>query len=152
MCLFSQKRSNNVKKLLHSKFDIAPCDILVYKVLRYDKWQKQYTSPYRAEKYVKGLKSQEIKKRSASYKNADRIRVDIGLHSCVTLVKAKNVEHSCDLTNSIIVEMIIPKGAKYVVGNNDDIVSNQLLWTTNKSKLSRAKRLEFLIQKGIICV
>lgn len=53
-------------------------------------------------------------------------KVERGLHACVTQEAAiKTSSHASKLK---IVQMVIPKGAKYIRGLNGHIVSNKLTW------------------------
>lgn len=52
-------------------------------------------------------------------------RIEIGLHSYVSL----NAAEFCDFTytNKVILKCIIPKGAHYYLGTEQDVVSNELI-------------------------
>lgn len=108
---------------------IADKDIVVYKVLL--KYSNEiYLSPYRGAQYEIG------KLYTANIQYCERLLdkivecsitstvIEEGLHSYTSMSTA--FLQAFLLINGIVFEAIIPKGATYVLGTNNDIVSTQL--------------------------
>ena len=105
---------------------IAKKDIVVYKVINIFGG----ASIYRNFKYEQGYHYYQTGKRpfgfviyKGSFQEKWKIDINEGLHSYSTVTKATS---RCD-SYSKVVEMIIPKGAKYFIGSNNDIVLLQCL-------------------------
>lgn len=99
----------------------AKKDIKVWKILKcYD---GIYRSPFRGFKYEPDVLYKAILKPDIEF---SRAIFHAGLHSYRTCSKATYKRGS----GAVIIEMIIPKGSKYVIGTNGNIVSNRLIWKT----------------------
>lgn len=106
---------------------IAKEDIKVYKNLRHNGY-----SPYQTFKYEKGFhysvekfgKTVDWSYDHPSYPSVKNwyLQIDKGLHSYTSLAKAKE---SFDCKTVV---MYVPKGAKYYINDNREIVSNNLIW------------------------
>lgn len=121
MCLYIKDSQNILNKLIKQiKPLIAKEDIIVYKVLD----QNNY-SPYRAYKYTEGFHYYETGDIIPEVgKCSTDIIIKKGLHSYSSYTIASTRRNSTDK----IVKMIIPKGSKYFIGKNEDIVSDNLIW------------------------
>ena len=118
MCLIPKESAKIVKE-----------DIVVYKILL--RWSDRfYMSPFRGAIYqIEELKTANIKynKQLLQFYNREIYGTIIneGLHAYTT--KASAVFRSFHIAaTTIIVKAIIPRGAMYVLGVENDIVSTQL--------------------------
>ena len=131
MCLTLKRKfrsENEAKRFSCKTAKIATEDIKVWKCLEIkNKSNTTGRAPYRGTLYKEG----ELKKVKAFgfgyYQHDDGkwdVDIDQGLHACTTYQTATWLKSS----DRFIVEMIIPKGTKYFKGDDNDIVSLQLLW------------------------
>ena len=137
MCLYTQtsyktKRSAKTKKATTP--EIATKDIKVYKVFRCD-FHGKLTSPHQHKTYKPGstykIKEFGISAAGTFLNNKDwRVVIYQGIHAW--RAKRKAIRSSCP--HYKIYEAIIPKGAKYFKGHNDDIVCNKLILTKTEVK------------------
>lgn len=121
MCLTKrEKGKGHLLKLRHSNFKIAQKDIKVFKVLKVLRSKNNteaYVSPFKGAKYSLGeRKKSKLQKQVYVSRIEDEciIKVYVGLHAYITRRKAKSML----VFRDIIVEMIIPKGARYIVEDN----------------------------------
>ena len=73
---------------------------------------------------MKVLTAYRLDKMRRSYPTEAYTEINDGLHAYQDLYKADEICYD----GRKIVEMWIPKGAKYYLGVNGDIVSNQMVW------------------------
>ena len=100
---------------LNRKPKTATFPIVVYKVL--ERYKNRYESPYRGFRYDFGvLYTSEIRKVD-SY-------IEEGLHACITEEQA--AMHMFE-PHSVMVFGVIPVGAQFYLGHDDEIVSNQMI-------------------------
>lgn len=120
MCLQIQKsfRTKKEAKEFMLKPLIAKKDIEVFKVLN-----KDNTSIYKDFQYTKGFEYTNDKFTIDYIRFLDRLNIHSGIHSCKT--KSATQIHKQD--HHKVVKMIVPKGAEYFE-NDDEIVSNRLIW------------------------
>lgn len=126
MCLIVNKTWKSLKTAKKSSIPVAKEDIKVYKLLQ----KRTNLSPYQMAKYEKGkLHESPIIRyiRVSLFPHGCYYKVEQGLHAYRTIEKAKS-RFSYQERYCKVVEMIIPKGSKYYIGTNDDIVSNKLYW------------------------
>jgi hypothetical protein len=123
MCLITKKKFRSRVEALAYKPTIAKKDIKVYKVL----WKHSHGSSYRGFKYEKGNEYYQTGKPfTKTYSRfSKKLIISRGLHAWITKEDAIR-RHNRSL--HVIVEMVIPKGSMYYLGDNDDIVSNRLIW------------------------
>lgn len=98
-------------------------DKVVYKVL--EKTDKNFVSPYRFFTYKIG-KKYEVNEHYFNEKEHDIVEIYNGLHSYSSIKHARNMSFPLTSYEKLFVA-IIPKGSKYLYGNNGDIVSNKLI-------------------------
>jgi len=120
----TRKEARNAKIEL---VKIAKKDIPVYKVLEHK--DQKYLSPYQAMEYEKGYRYDEKQFRISLikprlFKNFWRLEGHIGLH-CYNSLKAA---HDSRGSWEKVIRMYIPKGAKYVEGMDNQIMSESLVW------------------------
>lgn len=127
MCLTVDKEFKTRKEAREFKNKplIAKKDIRVYKVLN----TNCNTSMVRGMKYYKGFHHTELKPfNSKIYKVywPDYWYIDInsGLHSYTNIKRANLMKCSGEK----VVVMYIPKGSLFFKGDNEDYVSDQLVW------------------------
>lgn len=125
-CRQSAKRAEKTlkpKKATH--------DILVFKLLT-----PELKSPYKNFQYTLGkeFSAKIVKKMNPSW-GEFAIVVNEGLHAWRTGERAQNL--SCNSRKCY--PAIIPKGALYYIGDNDDIVSNKLIVYNNLDDLQDAR-------------
>lgn len=109
MCLDIDTNLNRTPK-------IATFPIVVYKAL--DRYKNRYESPYQAFKYDFGvLYTRKMRKVDSRY-------IEHGLHACIT--KEQAAMHMFE-THSVMVFGVIPVGAQFYLGHDDEIVSNQMI-------------------------
>jgi hypothetical protein len=130
MCLSIYVRSK--AELMQPK--IATKDIKVYKVLQLLKVSGGYISPYRNMAYEPGTHYYQHDKKKkqpflliTSLYFLKKYRIETGLHAFINK-KAAKTELDYQFNKSpIIIEMIVPKGAKYY-RNKTEIVSTDLIF------------------------
>ncbi len=132
MCLIVNKNFKTKTEAKKYKHLIAKEDIKVYKILEAcgNDRTKGY-APYYNFLYEKGFQYTEDKFEIDYNLNSNNeyfITVEQGLHALATN-KKKYIRMflECRL-NGMCVEMIIPKGSKYYLGTNNDIVTDNLIW------------------------
>lgn len=131
MCLTTIRRwrdKDAAEASLHP--NIMSKDMKVYKILRVGikHRKKTYYSPYRHFPYEKGMhyyQTEDWCTKSIVSDIYGGVYLDIheGLHAYVNPLFAGELA-----SNEVIIEMIIPQGAKYYLGANGDIVTDQLIW------------------------
>lgn len=122
-----KEAQEDIKQEKHVK--IAKKEIKVYKILR-----TSGKSPYIDFKYDKrwwyNVKKFKYAK-DYSWSTFNIVVYD-GLHAFITKKAAKlhfkKYFYCLQLKNYQIVEMYIPKGAKYILGTDDEIVTTDLIW------------------------
>lgn len=128
MCLYLNSKANADQKPF-----IAKIDIKVWKVLI--KRDTGYYSGIRDFEYEKGFHYYEEEPlKVLQYMWESRCRISVGLHGFTKKESAVKYKHllSTPTLKLIIVQMIVPKGANYYRGKDDEglqtIVSDQLIW------------------------
>ena len=125
----------------------APYDIMVWKILCKNPFLNEYYTPYMCLYVGNGMGTRKITSdiipegRLPLYSQQDRIVVEVkkGVHSFVIndgyyfLSTLKNLENSRPTS----FPAIIPEGAKFFIGTNDDIVSNELKIFFDKKQLPK---------------
>ncbi len=138
MCLTLKRNYTTYRgaKRASERPKIAKKDIVVYKILKNRRvglsGRPAWATVYQNFKFSKGYHYyQEVYKSEGefgiSFKQDSlgvRVRIDEGLHAWTTKSTASR---NC-FGDVKIFEMIIPKGSKYYLGRNGDIVSNNLIW------------------------
>lgn len=114
--------------ILKESAKIADKDIVVYKILlKYS--DGTYRSPYRGAQYEIGkLHTADIQYHKRLLDKVDehpitKTVIEEGLHAYTSIGSAFLRAFFLD---GIVVKAIIPRGATYVIGTDDDIVSTQL--------------------------
>ena len=131
MCLYIEELDCDYNWLDQPKPSIAMVDIPVYKVLM-QKSDGELVSPYKEETYRTGeLKKVWMRK---GFLGLSGNTVNYGLHAVRHQRSAEILAYMVDTRYSRslglkhrIFHATIPKGSKYYIGANDDIVSNRLL-------------------------
>lgn len=133
MCLYIDEAYCNYNWMGQPKASVALDDFQCYKVLMQHEDTGLLMSPYREEKYQVG----ELKKvwmRTGAFLGLGGVTVHNGLHAVRVWRRAELLAYSSNTRYSRsrgflprIYSAVIPKGAKYYIGHNDDIVSNRLL-------------------------
>jgi len=129
MCLFIKTSRKDYIDRKFVKPKIAKKEIKVYKVL--DAVEGEYFSPYKCFQYHKGY--QYTTKMSTSFYSISWLneinyyfKVEEGLHAYRNVSEIKRLY--CFGEREVIVEMYIPVGAEYYIGDDGDIVSTDLIW------------------------
>lgn len=144
MCLTNKQKTpsilvNEIREFVKSSIKVAEKDIIVYKTMmpvRNQKGQKRkYVSFHQQFIYERGSEYYETggMKISASLnENFIHIKVDEAFHSWATFKTAYRTKGY----NTEIVKCKIPKGAKYIIGDDNDIASDRIviLGKCNKPK------------------
>ena len=138
MCLRVNKAFPTKKDAQNYKGEIATKDIKVYKVLEYGTSGKSNKdraySPYRGFYYDKGTQYTESKLNRRYYttgwSHQCSLTIEKGLHAYVkkNCRQIKNHLSTYAHAKPVVIEMIIPKGSIYYLGDNNDIVTNNLIW------------------------
>lgn len=132
----TKKDAQNYKPLIATK------DIKVYKVLEYGTKAKtkaktnkdRLYSPYRGFYYDKGTQYTESKLNrryhTTCWSNQCTLHIEKGLHAYVTKDCRQIKDHlsTYAYAKPVVVVMVIPKGSQYYLGDNNDIVTNNLIW------------------------
>jgi hypothetical protein len=92
---------------------------LVYKRLEFIR--NKYFTPYRQTKVNIGSKGTQMKAELAILGS----QVNQGIHAHTNKAFAIHKSNDSDM-NGIVVEAIIPKGARYLKGNYNDIVASEM--------------------------
>lgn len=123
MCLTLKERfeTREMARKAAKSPKIAKKDIIVYKKLDRCDGKIGY-SPFYGHKYEKGMHYYQDGKRpfSISIENDYGmwiIYINRGLHAYTKKVLGGTIK-----------KMVVPKGAKYFLGSNNDIVADQLIW------------------------
>ena len=135
MCLFIHPKYSHKYEALR--------DIKVYKYLAVNECG-DYLSPYMKTPWRKGTKRcvPDIGV-GVDYSNYGYCSVERGLHAFFTLAKGIGLPRLIE--NDIVrVEMIIPKGALFFIGDRGDIVSTQLAWYSNRAAVAKPLTLKEL--------
>lgn len=123
MCL--KKNKTFLEKIFGVRFKTAKKDIKVYKVFEVES-EGILRTPFRKTIYEYGV---EIEVKLRPLINCKHfVLSDNGFHSYT------NVEEAIKLRNNIrymyrdftVTELIIPKGAKYLIGEGNEVVSNKI--------------------------
>lgn len=132
MCLTLNERfltQQSAENKANIWFSIARKEITVYKELEKHtlRGKDSYTSPYRNFPYKKGEHYYQTGNWCTTKIFPDnngnfRINVFEGLHSYLNPYFAHKTR------NRVIIKMVIPAGAKYFLGEDCEIVSDQLIW------------------------
>lgn len=130
MCLTAKQYFKTKKATLEAgKGTLAKEDIIVYKALS-KRTDGTIMTPYQNFPFEKGNEYyQDDRKLGARARKVSvspitwKLVIHSGLHACTTKEEAQR-KYRAD----IVAEMIIPKGARYVIGNDEDIVSTRLIW------------------------
>lgn len=109
---------------------IAQKDIIVYKILLKSS-EGFYLSPYRDEPYYMGeLKTANIRYRLRTREGLHfpvrKWIIEEGLHAFIDYSTASLTAVMTPISGLSIVKGVIPKGAMYVLGTGNEIVSTQL--------------------------
>ena len=128
MCLTIQTRFRTRQEARDLQPSIAKKDMVVFKII-----SPIGISPYRNFKWEPGFHYYQDncklpKNIRQNYSDQWRVRVHIGLHAFTTLYQAEVKKRNWLSQNDMIVEMIVPKGAKYYLGENNDIVSTEMIY------------------------
>lgn len=120
MCLY-------INKSLHKEIDnilqphIAKSNMTVWKVITTDNYSYYKNKPYKPNTLYPRVKfgyySQVIKQILETV-------IEMGYHSYKSRENARNLHFNSIMDDTKIVKFIIPKGAKYYIGEDGDIVSN----------------------------
>ncbi len=139
MCLQISKVFSSKKKCLDyfKNPTIAKQEILVYKLLEFPDYSKSGAlksaiSPYQCFRYERGFQytESEFSELITHENNKHHLYVYQGLHAYAdknAAIKMQGTLLRLD-NHLILVEMRIPRGAKYFLGTNDEIVTNKLIW------------------------
>lgn len=130
MCLTVKKykKESNAKRALKTlRPKVADYDILVFKSLR-----PNGRSPYQNYPYICGKK---VKSRLNIKVKWGEIIVEEGLHA----YRLKKDANYYSFSNDQVFPAIIPKGSKYFIGQDKDIVSNQLIVYEDLKTLSEKR-------------
>ena len=134
MCLYVDERYHTTLEPKTAKFPI-----LVYKALEYSDYYMGYISPYMEIEYEFG----ELNTSHLIFDD-ENDSVEDGLHACTTKESAEN--HCYRLSYGEIFPAIIPVGAKFFIGEKNEIVSTGLIVYKNLRALTR---VHGKIRKGV---
>ena len=134
MCLYVDERYHTT---LEPKTAMFP--ILVYKALEYSDYYMGYISPYMEIEYEFG----ELNTSHLIFDD-ENDSVEDGLHACTTKESAEN--HCYRFSYGDIFPAIIPVGAMFFIGENNEIVSTELIVYKNLRALTR---VHGKIRKGV---
>ncbi len=118
MCLFVKEewRKDRDGKIIPST---ARKDIICYKRLKRESWGVPgYKTPHQGLSVNIGSRGSRLKAELGIYQN----RVNEGIHAYTNITKGKETMWERD----ILVKSIIPKGAKYIRGRENDIVATEM--------------------------
>jgi hypothetical protein len=132
MCLVIIRKTREAAEKLHANPHIAKKDIIVYKVLdTYKrKGETKYRSPYMRFKWMKG---QHYFERGGTlgtsyigqtWDGKYEFDVSEGLHAYTTPKRA----FSGSYVGAVVVEMVVPKGAKYYTSSIGEIVATEMIF------------------------
>jgi len=124
MCLKVDKKFKTRKEARNFKPLIAKKEIKVYKIL-----DTENTSPYFTFTYDKGYQYSSNFSKYIEENYGWKIKINKGLHSFIDYKNAKERKYCFLYPESFkIITMYIPKGSKYYLGDDGDIVSDNLIW------------------------
>lgn len=132
MCLTTKSlpKRNTKSKLLDIFLKTATRNITVYKQLKLTKYylypyEKQYKSPYQYTIYSPDILYKS--RLGITWRwDGKGLVVSEGRHAYNNIKKAREMTYG--ISSYKIAKMTIPKGSKYIVGVDGDIVSNRLIW------------------------
>ena len=137
MCLTINNLTRDVAEELVKNYVTAKRDMKVYKVLR--QTTKAFKSPYQGFSWQKGqhyyqtdgkLGTTIQRSYLSTYPDFVSINVHQGLHAYTTLNEAVKSANWMDFHKRLrIIEMIVPKGAKYLIDKrNHEIVATEMIF------------------------
>lgn len=140
MCLIASKFYHKEDNNRNVKCFVAKEDILVYKCL--DCIDGEYSTPFQYMPIVFTKGKYVYNKIRISQKIGCGIRenalISKGIHAFSTRDKAINVSKDFHKTNGTSMHYaVIPKDSTFYIGNNDDIVSNNLIVYRDKRCFDR---------------
>lgn len=131
MCLRIQNKFKNTieaEKYFKNPL-IAKEEIKVYKVLEQSETAPYtYYSPYQKFTYKQGYQYTENELTYFYDPFSKILEIHQGLHAYTTLNSANYTKNSYLGNNRVIIEMYIPKGSKYFLGRDNEIITNNLIW------------------------
>lgn len=136
MCLIAKDRMKDGEDIDAYKeriTKIARKDIIVYKM-----FENNWKSPFNGFKYKPGFHYyQDDNDLGFDWfdKYDKRISVEAGLHAYTTLKGA----HQYIWGKRMVIQVIIPKGAKYVRGTDNEIVSTDLIIPHDAKPIPKSK-------------
>lgn len=104
------------------RYKKAKSDIVVYKILV----KKTNLSPYRDFQYLPNTEYSSVKLRAthhSAWNDDDEWEIEEGLHAYTTLVRARFMLDY----NEKVVLFVIPKGTRYVIGEDWEIVAERMI-------------------------
>lgn len=143
MCLVTSSFYHKKDKSNMIKCFVAKEDILVYKCLDYYYYNGVYCTPfqYMPIMFTKGkyvYNKVNMKESVACCANEKFACIYSGIHAYSAKVKAIMVAKDFHKTNGTSMHYaVIPKGSNFYIGNNDDIVSNNLIVYRDKRCFDR---------------
>ena len=141
MCLIISKVYHKKDKSIMIKCLVAKEDILVYKCL--DCTSGEYCTPfqYMPIMFTKGkyvYNKVNMDESVVCHENEKFACIYSGIHAYSAKVKAIMVAKDFHKTNGTSMHYaVIPKGSNFYIGNNDDIVSNNLIVYRDKRCFDR---------------
>lgn len=107
-------------------FKTAREDIKVYKILNKNRLFNIYKSPYQCTPYILNKEYTSVLCDSISHITERVFIVEEGLHTFLN--KDDAIKHCLGGSSSwVVCEAVIPKGSKYAIGVQNDVVSNRLI-------------------------
>lgn len=142
MCLVVSKFYHKKDSNRNVKCFVAKEDILVYKCLDYHYYNGEYCTPFQympimftKGKYVYNKVNMSQKRSCGIRENA---LISKGIHAYSTKNAAIALSKSLYGRNGASMHYaVIPKGSNFYIGNNDDIVSNNLIVYRDKRCFDR---------------
>lgn len=132
MCLYVDRQYHPFTYISKPKPKVATFPILVYKALGFD--GKRYIAPYRGTKYnfnkTYTAKLGVLLNYYIDRKRYEWYEVGEGLHACITKDRA-------DQISSNVFYAIIPPGAEFYLGDENDIVASKLIVYESKLDLEK---------------
>lgn len=112
----------------HASAKIASDDIAIFKVLR--KYGRVYKSPWWGTEWKLGeIKTSPMKRRLREFtKGWQKKMINQGLHAYLATPKRKR-STMMKFTHSVVFAGIVPKGSYYYLGEDNEIVANQMIMT-----------------------
>lgn len=138
------------KYIIKNIFQVAKTDIIVYKRLKIDTWNKdKLITPYynyRMEPGFHYYQTENENKFSFFINMYRRLNVEQGLHSFTTLSNERMGLNNCNF----LFKAIIPKGSLYLVGEFNETVSDNLIITNEAYYIEDSFLQKYAKEKGII--